>query len=364
MEPNDFQAYFAQLSRLLRLSRGQRNEIRRELASHVQEAIDDLIARGVPREQALRQVLDDFGDAAELAARFRNLGRKRRWVMHGTVMAACIGLAAIGMSFFATPGNPPAGSVGDAVRAQAARAGGADVAKPEDPIHAALQKKANDVSFENLPLEQVIEWITEITGVNTHVQWQALENAGIARDAVVSLRVKNVSIERVLRLVLDDLGAVRLDYEVVDGVLLLSTREALHRNLTTRVYDVRDLLHAIGSGAVRPRFRAGGSGAKAPSASGGSDTRFAGAMGGDGADVPATGDGSNPLGPSADDDSSASELIELLYDMVAPDSWVDRGGQAQAQLFHGALVVRQTQGVHRELDELIRELRGTLVTAK
>ena len=79
----DYDAYLSLLTRFLRLSPSQRDEIRRELRAHMEEAIEAQLECGVPRDEAVRRALEDFGDAAELAARFSSIGSRRRWIILG-----------------------------------------------------------------------------------------------------------------------------------------------------------------------------------------------------------------------------------------------------------------------------------------
>lgn len=359
MNDRDFEQYMSDLSRLLRLGRAQRAEIHREIEAHVADALADLAARGVPRQEALRQVLDDFGDAAELAARFSQLGRKRRWIMHGTAIAACIGFALVIGSFMAAPVAPPTANAAGLPDEAAPRLGptdpATDITTADDNIRRALSRNVSEIAFDNVPLFEVIEWLTTLTAVNVHVQWSVIESANIARDRPIQLRLKNVSVERVLRLVFDEIqDAAALEYEVQEGVLLISTREALSRNLAARVYDVRDILQRIDAA---PRSAANQN--RVASSSLPLLIAYAQQQATGGAGAPA------PTAARADENTAAlapssEELQRLLCDLIAPESWVDNGGAGQIRELRGVLVVRQTESVHRELERLLASLREVL----
>jgi hypothetical protein len=173
-------------------------------------------------------------------------------------------------------------SAGGASRFQA---GGAEKAAVDDRgadarIRAALAQRVEEVAFEDTPLADVVAYLTELMGVNVHVHWARLEDYGVARETAVSMKLHDVTVERVLRLVLNEIREVPVDYQIEDGVLLISTQEGILRNLTTQVYDVRDLLGAprtaVGPGALA-RMSPGKDGSFTPSAAGAAGARPEGA---------------------------------------------------------------------------------------
>ena len=201
----DYESYLSLLTRFLRFSPSQRDEIRRELRAHMEEAIEAQLERGVPRDEAVRRALDDFGDAAELAARFSSIGGRKRWIMKGTAAAACIGFVALAFNnFHITPGpqQPAAAGLLNSETASAHRQNDED-AQRDRKVFQALAKRVPEVNFKDQPLDEVMDWLGELTGVNVHVQWSRLEDNGIERDAPVSMKMRDIKIERVLRLVLN-----------------------------------------------------------------------------------------------------------------------------------------------------------------
>lgn len=57
---------------------------------------------------------------------------------------------------------------------------------------------------------------------------------------------------------------------------------------------------------------------------------------------------------------NADVLIENIITKVAPDSWEKVGGQGAIRIFHrgGALVVRQTEAVHKKIATLLKKMKG------
>lgn len=360
MSDEDFEAYLTLLSRFLRLSPRQREDIRREFRAHLEDALEDERAHGVRREEALQRILDDFGDAAELAARFSALKRRRRWLMQGTMAAACIGFAILTLNFNWPGSNPPVAMEPSAALVGERESGSGEA--PEAPaIRNALATNIESVMFEDAPLDQVFAWLNEFMQINLHVQWRRIENEGIERDTPITMNLSNVTAKCVLNFVVDEFAETDLDYAVLDNVLVVSTREALQRRATTEVYDVRDVLEMIGGGvdtaAVQSAARLASAGS---GVAGGGRPQFgvlpAGGPGG------VTGGGPGLLitpGPTVEmrERVAEMELTELLTNAIEPDTWASRGGVGYLQILNGVLVVRQYEGVHADIRELLADLR-------
>ncbi len=107
MSEQEFEAYLDLLARMLKLTPTQRDAIAHELRDHMEDRLEELQARGVPRDEAVRLALDEFGDANVLASEFTSIAkqRNRRRMMQTTfgTLAAC---AAIALSIsFLLPNN-------------------------------------------------------------------------------------------------------------------------------------------------------------------------------------------------------------------------------------------------------------------
>src|SRR5947207_13254418 len=125
MSDREFENYLALLSRLLNLSAKHRARIAGELRTHLEDRLDDLIGQGIQHDDAVRQALEEFGDAAGLAGQFVAISqnRKRRWLMRMTTFsAAAIVLVAAGLAIF-WPGRNAAPGLA-VVAAQAERVTG------------------------------------------------------------------------------------------------------------------------------------------------------------------------------------------------------------------------------------------------
>ncbi|MBU0639203.1 MAG: hypothetical protein KKB50_10095 [Planctomycetes bacterium] len=337
MSDREFEAYLMLLSRCLRLSAAQRDEIRRELRAHLEEAVEAEQAGGATREQALLRALEDFGDAAELAARFNRIGRKRRWIMRGTAAAACIGFGALLVTTL-TPEVTPSVAAGPGalsgnwlVQERLVPPTEADEIDPDEAIFRALEEVIPDVVLQDTPLETVIEFLCDLAHMNVHVQWRQLEESGVDRDQPISIKLKNISTARVLQLALDDAGGdVDLAFDVQDGVLLITTREMLERHYTTRVYNVRDLIE---SATIWQK-------------------QYAEVAEQQHEDDVAPEPAGNAL------EEAEERFLEMLWNLVEPETWEENGGRARAAVFSGVLVVYQSDRTHELVMRLLHDLRS------
>ncbi|MEX2170287.1 MAG: hypothetical protein WD851_13320 [Pirellulales bacterium] len=90
-----------------------------------------------------------------------------------------------------------------------------------------------------------------------------------------------------------------------------------------------------------------------------------GGFGGGGQFQVGGGGGGMGLGDSAVSSSSAGtpirmdDLITVLVATVAPDTWVVNGrGDADVKAFGNSIIVRQTSAVHRQIEQLLQQLRA------
>src|SRR5687768_11714279 len=90
-----------------------------------------------------------------------------------------------------------------------------------------LNQRIPEVSFEDLPLDQVIEWLQGYTGMNVNVRWQTLIDASVARDKPITLKVKGLRLSQVLWMIMNEAGGAdtKLAYRATGKLLILSTEE-------------------------------------------------------------------------------------------------------------------------------------------
>jgi beta-lactamase regulating signal transducer with metallopeptidase domain len=113
-------------------------------------------------------------------------------------------------------------------------------------VNRQLGRKLPEVNFNNVALSDAVDFLRDVTGANVFVNWKALHDAGVERTSPVSARMRDVSFGKALTILLD--GVERrepLGYTVAEGVITITSRADLEKDVVTRVYDVRDLIVPI-----------------------------------------------------------------------------------------------------------------------
>jgi hypothetical protein len=383
MSEHEFDNYLALLSRLLRLGDKQRDAIAGELRAHLEDRLEDLMSRGVPRDEAVRQALEEFGDAAVLAADFASLSgtKRKRWIMRlTTASAAAIVLIAAGIFTFWPGGNAGPGAAMLVAQAPAAADPNTET-KPTQKrevvdVKEALEQRMT-FEFDERPLSEAMKQIGERTGMLIHIDAMKLEEAGVSPDTPIKIGFPNIRLRTFLDLML---GELELTYVSKDDVLVITTPEDAEDpdSMIIRVYDCRELFElARPVGSIRPKIQRGGggffavqdqparktpaeneAGTTAPAAEGGAPAATVGPPGV--ARPGATGGGSGgggfggfTGGGTVEEISDAQNLIDVITTIVDAESWVDVGGPGAIAEYKGLLSVAATQETHDKVERLL-----------
>ncbi len=253
---------------------------------------------------------------------------------------------------------------------------------------AVLAGPAKGRGYKNTPLKDVIQHLREQYGLNVYVKWAALEAADVKPSAPVAVPTKGLTVGEALEAILGSVPATHpLDYDLDEGVILITTAEDTQSRCIRRMYDVRDLLAR--HGAFHEAFAAGGVRSKAedkpiegtrtvrvtilPREPGEEpeveefEVEFENDPEGDSEDGPGGRFGTMAPSPLFDglDDSPPSveqaeeELTHLIVCVVAPDSWAD-STRVGLRMLQGTLIVTQTRRNHRKIVDLLNDLRAML----
>ena len=183
-----------------------------------------------------------------------------------------------------------------------------------------LQTVVKEANFSDRPLAEFADWLRTTTGLNVYFKWTSLETAGITQQTKIKqVRLKEVTVEKVLRTVLDDIGATSpLEYVADEGSLGISTREDLSglRHRKTVIYDIRDLI---------------------------------------------------PSPPPAEKEDYANNLRRTITQNVDKDSWMDPDGTGQVgsiNYYGGLLIIMQTPSNHAAIAALLADIRRHRPTFK
>jgi hypothetical protein len=381
----EFESYLRLLGRFLKLNTSQREAIREELRDHLEARLDDLVATGMDREQAVIEALDEFGDAASLAHAFDRIGRRRKWIMRSTVGALALTCTILIVSALlpagsVSPTGPAWSMAGDSTPgAESAMAvteeptGVAPRPPERDPNEVTRQKlreRIAAVEFEFAPLGDVIDYLRAQSGVSIDANWRALEVLGIEPANEVTLNVRDVAIETALQLVLENVGGpdAELAYYLLDGMVRITTVDELASHTEIRVYDVHDLVgirtisameldemteRALDMGMAQ--FRA----QEADKLSSGELDRASDLV-------------RRCLAEAFQDEvrglmrqqvhmvpEATAQLTELIRMNVEPGTWTPEGSVGSIGAFDGMLVVRHTTKVHESIERLLMMLRET-----
>ena len=245
----------------------------------------------------------------------------------------------------------------------AKRTGVEEAAEPEEnkAARAKLRKVAPEIKFEAVEFQEVVNQLRALTGLNIVPNWQALDAAGIGKDAEVTLKLKDVKFDKALQLILDEVssGETQLGFEIDDGVVQLSTKEDLSRKTVTRVYNVQDLLitvptfrgRQVNVEQVGQNSQEGGlGGGRFLKGAGGGGSSQGGMFQGGGAQDQETGlgTGENPLEP----------IMQLIRNTIDPESWSEAGGNVgRMESLNQQIIITQTSSAHQEIRDLLQQLR-------
>ncbi|MCA9243545.1 MAG: hypothetical protein KDA32_06300 [Phycisphaerales bacterium] len=209
-----------------------------------------------------------------------------------------------------------------------------------------LSQTIPEVSFEDAPFDQVMEWVAEFTQMNVVVRWEQLEVAGVDRDKPVSIRVRNLSLSQVLWMIMSEAGGeTKMAYRASGNLLVLSTADDLGKEMVVKVYDVSDLLLRVPRFDNAPRIDLQQAGQQAAQAGQGG--------GGGGGQGLFQDDQEDNEQDQQGDNTEIQQLIQLIMETIEPDSWREGlsggAGQGSIRAFRSMLIVRNSIDVHQKL---------------
>lgn len=96
---------------------------------------------------------------------------------------------------------------------------------------------------QNTELDQVIQYARKMSGQNIAVNWPALEIVGIDRDSLITINAKNITLEQLLRIALDQVSADAFDddkagFVADEGMIKVSTLREVKEQTYHAVYNV------------------------------------------------------------------------------------------------------------------------------
>jgi general secretion pathway protein D len=188
------------------------------------------------------------------------------------------------------------------------------------------------LDFQDTDLVEVIAFLQHITSVNF-----VIDPAVVAGGTVppVTLKVESMKLRYVLDYVM---RLTSLNYAMRDQAIYVSDNKGLRGDVYMKLYDIRDLLQGM--------------------------TQFPGPD----LEIPEPGGtGSRLLAPIADQaPPEVTQFTDIIQRVVAPASWAEDSGASIGD-YQGSMVITQSADVHKQVEELIRQLRnqrGTQIHVK
>ncbi len=229
------------------------------------------------------------------------------------------------------------------------------------------------LNFKDTTLEQVINDLADMTGVNVVPDRAALQEAGVGLDRPLTLSVHNVSLKSALNLLLRQ---VHLTYQIKDEALQITTEENAKGKLKRVTYPVADLVvpvdnHTLPNCNNMNYLMSKSSDVNTPMP--GTAPPYTGPYslpGGNTVGTPSSGAALATAGPGAANGGTSATirgpgqtiedlLIKLITSTIEPQSWSDVGGPGTIQYFPLglALVINQTQDLQEQVFDLLQALR-------
>ena len=186
------------------------------------------------------------------------------------------------------------------------------------------------LDFQDHDLVDVVDFLQRITSVNIVLDPQVIA----AAPPPVTLRVEAMKLRYVIEFIMKLTG---LNYALRDEALYITNAAGLRGDVFMKLYDIRDLTHAMAS------------------------------FPGPDLDIPEPGGvGSRLLPPiEAETAPEINEFIEIIQRVVSPATWENEG--VAIEDYNGSMVITQTTDVHKQVEELLRTLRnqkGTQIHVK
>jgi hypothetical protein len=179
-----------------------------------------------------------------------------------------------------------------------------------------LDRHLRRLRFEKNGLDDVVDFLSDITDARIAVNWDALATAGVTKVTPITMRVRDMP----LRAVMDQILLLAnpkqpLGWILKDNVIEISVAANFTGSMVERPYDVRSL----------------------------HDWRAHAAS--------ATQSSTRPSQP-------ADPLLRMLYGSIAPASWKINGGHAELAEDRDVLMIKTTKENHALIANLIEKLKA------
>ena len=237
-----------------------------------------------------------------------------------------------------------------------------------------MEAPVSTLDYKDTPLKQILDDLQVTTGVNIVPDEPALNEAGISLDKPVTMKLEGVALKSALNLLLHQ---VHLTYVIGDEVLKVTTEDQARGRMEVKTYQVLDLIMAVpdaNANNANPILKAAGQlPADNPNLMLNQSTPYLGLNSMAGPSTPMSQSQLVLHNGAAASSSSATptvtkqnpkgtlqeELIRLIMNTIAPQTWRDMGGQGTIDYYPlgMALVINQTPDIQEQVADLLAALR-------
>lgn len=227
--------------------------------------------------------------------------------------------------------------------------------------NSALNRTLPEVKFQGSSLKDCVDFLRDVSGANIHVNWRALEAAGVTGDTPVNMRLREVSLRKILTTLLNEAGPGGiLTFYTSEGVIEVTTGELADKEMITRVYPVDDLIMEVPDFTDAPNFSldqtgsgssgSGGGSRGGGGRSGGSSSYGSGGGSGSGGGLfGSTGGSGATKEKTTTKQERADALVAMIRDTIRPEIWRESGGTASIRYYNGNLIVTAPRSVQEAL---------------
>ena len=186
------------------------------------------------------------------------------------------------------------------------------------------------LDFQDQDLTEVVGFLQKYTNANIVLDPKVIA----AAPPPITLKVEKMKLSNVLAFIMK---LTSLNFTLRDEAIYISNAEGLRGDVQMKIYDIRDLTHAMQS------------------------------FPGPDLDIPEPGGTGATLLPPIEtgEKQETSEFIDIIKKVVAPQSW--EGNGIDIGEYNGSMVVTHTAEIHAQVETLLRSLRnqkGTQIHVK
>lgn len=237
--PADIEGWLDLLDRFLKLPNQHKQSIREELRGHLTERVRDLMLTGTEREFAMRQAINELGEAAELAERFRHANHypRRRLLMNALLAGVCTTVVIGAVAVMNSNGNQSSAIAPAFYAAQ----------EQADDQREALDSISIDLRTEMSPRD-IVDAIVATKKIGVSVDWSPLEEIGLSPDEPLGMSGRELPVSMVLNELSRRLNNEWdvLDWRVKDRMLILDTRHGWDlRERIIASYNIQSIIDQL-----------------------------------------------------------------------------------------------------------------------